>query len=74
MHIYRVELEIKYSGIGEWIGDEILHVVANGDGAKAIAKAQKIALKKEFVDGDGTLRKATKSRVVGLEQKQELDL
>jgi len=73
-HLYKVEFEIKYSGIGEWIGDETVHVVANGDGLKAVAAARRVAMKKEFTDGDGTLRRATNVRLVGLEQLQEIDL
>jgi len=72
-HLYKVEFEVKYTGIGEWIGDTEVHVIANGDGMKAIAKARRVALKEEFTDGDGSLRKATKVRVVGLEQLQEID-
>lgn len=72
-HLYKVEFEIKYSGVGEWIGDEAVHVIANGDGLKAVATARKVAMKKEFTDGDGTLRRATNARLVGLEQLQEID-
>jgi hypothetical protein len=72
-HLYKVEFEVKYSGISEWIGDETVHVIANGDGMKAIAKARKIALKKEFIDGDGSERWATNVRVVGLKQLQQID-
>jgi hypothetical protein len=72
-HLYKVEFEIKYSGIGEWIGDEVIHVVANGDGLKAVAAARKVALKKEFTDGDGSLRRAINARLVGLEQLQQID-
>ena len=72
-HLYKVEFEIKYSGIGEWIGDHIVHVIANGDGMKAIAKASRLAKRHEFKDGDGSTRRAQKVRVVGLEQQQEID-
>ena len=72
-HLWEVEFETKYTGIGEWIGDEKINVVANGDGLKAIAKARKIAMRKEFTDGDGSLRRATNARVVGLKQVSEID-
>ena len=72
-HLYKVEFEIKYTGIGEWIGDEVVNVIANGDGMKAIRKAHKVALKKEFTDGDGSIRRATNARVIGLEQLQKID-
>jgi len=41
---------------------------------KAVAAARRVAMKKEFTDGDGTLRRATNVRLVGLEQLQEIDL
>jgi hypothetical protein len=50
-----------------------VHVIANGDGLKAISKARKVAMKEEFTDGDGTLRRAVNVRVVGLEQLNEID-
>ncbi len=73
-HLYKVEFEIKYSGIGEWMDENYIHVVANGDGLKAVAAARKVAMKKEFTDGDGTLRRVVNVRLIGLEQLQEIDV
>jgi len=72
-HLYKVTFDIKYTGIGEWIEGEPIHVAANGDGMKAIAKAAKLARHHQFTDGDGSKRRVTAVRVVGLEQLQEID-
>ena len=72
-HLWEVEFEIKYSGIGDWIGDEKFRVISNGDGLKAISKARPLALKRQFQDGDGSVRRALDCRVVGLEQLHEID-
>ena len=72
-HLYKVEFEAKYTGFGEWMPDEIVHVIGNGDGLKAITKASKVVMKKEFTDEDGTVHKVTSVRVIGLEQLQQID-
>lgn len=70
---YKVTFSEKYSGIGEWIDGDPLIVVANGDGQKAIHKAHKLALRREFQDGDGSTKRCVAARVVGLEQLNEID-
>ncbi len=73
MHTYRVTFSEKYTGIGEWIDGDALVVVANGDGQKAINKARKLALRQQFQDGDGSMRRCKAVRVIGLEQLSEID-
>ena len=73
MHTYRVKFSEKYTGIREWMDGDPLVVVANGDGQKAINKARKLALSREFEDGDGSMRRCTSVRVIGLEQLSEID-
>lgn len=70
-HVWKVEFETKYSGIGDYMSDEVFRVVANGDGRKAVRLAEKLALKASFWD-DGVLRKAQKVRLVALSQISEL--
>jgi hypothetical protein len=72
-HTYKVTFVEKFSGIGEWIEGDPLVVVANGDGQKAIRKAHKLALRRKFRDGDGSMRRCTAARVIGLEQLSEID-
>lgn len=72
-HLWKVEFEIKYSGIGEWVGDKQFRVISNSNGLKAISKARPLALKRQFKDGDGSIRRALDCRVVGLEQLNEID-
>lgn len=72
-HTYKVTFSERYSGITEWMDGDPLVVVANGDGQKAIRKAHKLALRREFEDGDGTMRRCIAARVIGLEQKEKID-
>jgi hypothetical protein len=73
MHTYRVTFSEKYTGIREWMNGDPLVVVANGDGQKAINKARKLALAREWQDGNGAMRRCTSVRVIGLEQLTEID-
>jgi hypothetical protein len=71
-NLWRVDFDVKYTGIGEWMSDNAVHVVGNGDGLKVIAKARKIVLRHEFED-DGIIRRAINARVVALERQQEVN-
>jgi hypothetical protein len=72
-HTYKVTFNEKFSGIGEWIDGDPIVVVANSDGQKAIRKARKLALRRMFMDGYGTVRRCKDARVIGLEQMYEID-
>lgn len=49
-NLWRVEFGAKYTGLSD-LQEEIVTVVANGDGLTAVAKAKRMVIGKKFEDG-----------------------
>jgi hypothetical protein len=76
-HLWKVEFEVKFTGYGEWMGDETFTVMADGDGLNAVAKARKLAMKRSFEDTNKSetkdiVRRAVNCRLVGLKRLDEI--
>lgn len=71
-HLYKVELEVKYTSVSDWMAEKVM-VVANGDAEHAIRKAKKHVLQFHF-DNAGNDARAIKSRLVTVEQICAVDV
>ena len=66
-YVYKVEYEVKYSGIREWMPDHA-NVLANGSARSAVAKVERYARSMSFEDDKGVNRKVVDFRFTGVEQ------
>jgi hypothetical protein len=75
-NLWEVTFKAKYTGLGD-LQDEMVRVVANGDGLRAVAKARRQVIGKTFEDGpiDGYwyTRKCRWVKLTGLELLHKID-